>query len=72
MHLVYVSYELNSNDIENVRNAFNKASETYEKLKRYCELAENIIIKNMRSLLGGTLEDKDILEFKEFNFVEFK
>ena len=43
MHLVYASYELYSNDIENVKNVFNKAYKTYEKLKRYYELAENII-----------------------------
>ena len=71
IHLVYAEHELNSNNIENVRNAFNKAFETYNKLKNYYDIAENVIVKNMKSLLRGNLEDKDILTFEEFDFREF-
>lgn len=72
MRLVYCEDELNSNNMENVRNVFNKAFETYNKLKKYYNIAETIIVKNMKSLLRGNLKDEDILTFKEFNFVEFK
>ena len=72
MRLVYCEDELNSNNMENVRNVFNKAFETYNKLKKYYNIAETIIVKNMKSLLRGNLKDEDILKFKEFNFVEFK
>ncbi len=72
MYLIFAENKLNSNNIDDVRNAFNEAFKTYNKLKEYYEIAKNIIIKNMRSLLRGNLKDEDVLEFKEFNFVEFK
>ena len=62
---------LNSNNIENVRDVFNKAFRKYKKLKEYYNIAENIIVKNMESLLRGNLEDEDILTFEEFDFREF-
>ena len=69
--LVDCKNALNSNNIENVREVFNKAFRTYKKLKDYYNIAETIIVKNMESLLRGNLEDEDILTFEEFDFREF-